>query len=394
MTKKGWKKDWEERIKSFATAVNMEGKNIEDALKAVVGEPSEQALKVLSSEEFATFEDLKSALSPLNIPVGVFRQNVDLLRGPKSESEKPAPEQAETVGPSLDVLPSVPDDSSFIEMLKVGGELKVGQTEVISAIKAAIAHRVGLFKLPETLKTRMEEFAESVEEPAGKGFWELRNLVVQRRYSDVLNVLGIEGHFMNEKRKNQLINRLEEHFWATLYDFHRQLQNWQRSWMEGAANPAMMVAAIASASGGGQMPPGMMAPPPTDVLRDAAESVINNTNKIFAGFGIPVARALAYDAHQIKKVLQDERLPASIGALNNEQMLKMLNIDVTADYVRLERNVVRYALSVMELPKVDSGQAELVYLSALLQLGLSIPWNKLVEGATGGLSPSREPERY
>ena len=68
-----------------------------------------------------------------------------------------------------------------------------------------------------------------------------------------------------------------------------------------------------------------------------------------------------------------------IGAANKEQMLKMLGADVASDYVRLERNLVRYMLSVMELPNVTSGQSEIAYFGAMLQLGNSIPWVKLMK---------------
>jgi hypothetical protein len=58
-------------------------------------------------------------------------------------------------------------------------------------------------------------------------------------------------------------------------------------------------------------------------------------------------------------------------------MLKMFHADIAADYVRLEMNVTRYALAIMQLPKITAGQQETVYLGAMLQLGLSISWDKL-----------------
>jgi hypothetical protein len=51
-------------------------------------------------------------------------------------------------------------------------------------------------------------------------------------------------------------------------------------------------------------------------------------------------------------------------------------VDVSADYVRLEHSVTRFALAVMELPKIGP-EAELAYLSALLMLGSQIPWDRL-----------------
>ena len=152
--------------------------------------------------------------------------------------------------------------------------------------------------------------------------------------------------------------------------------------MSGASNPGMMATMFTMAMSGRNsgMPPGMLQPPDTSGLRDAAEGVINNINRVFAGTGIPVARALAYDAQEIKKILADDRLPSMLGAANREQMLKMLKTNVSADYVRLERNVTKYILSVMEYQNISSGQSEYAYLGAMLQLGISIPWDTLISG--------------
>ncbi|MFH0891690.1 MAG: hypothetical protein V1867_02825 [Candidatus Falkowbacteria bacterium] len=385
---------WQERVGAFADKVGKSLGVVTIALRPIVGEAGDEALGYLADETAAPTAEIREKLAGLNIPSAKFNAHVGILRGPKVKVEA-SPEASVARGPSLDILPAVPDDDSFLAMLKVGGELKIGQTEIISALKAALAERVGLFHLPEVLRDRMESFAEQNDEPCGEAYYKLRKMVTQRNYAEVLSVLGVEGQFVNASRKKKLLDRLEEYLWVALHDFQSQLMNWQRSWMDGAANPALMMAAFTAAvGGGGQMPPGMMSPPDTSVLRDAAESVIDKINKAFAGTGIPVSRALAYDAQTIKNVMQDERLPALVGAATKEQMLKMLGVDVAADYVRMERNLVRYALSVMELPKVDGGNSELVYLGAMVQLGLSIPWDKLLRGGTKPAPAKKNFQRF
>lgn len=281
---------------------------------------------------------------------------------------------------SLDVLPTVPDDASWLDMLKIGGVAKVQVVDVIAAIRAAIASRVGLYELPDILVARMEEFAESQDEPVGENFFRLQKLVTSRSYADVLAAIGATGQFVNEKRKREMVRKLNELLWPSLQSFHGQLKGWAESWAQAGSNPAMILSVLAVGIGGGQgavMPPGMLQPPDTAGLRDEAEGVINTINKIFGGLGIPVARAMGYDALRIREVLEDPALPAAVGATNKEQMLKMLNVAVGADYVRLERNIVRYALAIMELTKVTSGNSEYQYLGAMLQLGSAIPWDKL-----------------
>jgi hypothetical protein len=107
------------------------------------------------------------------------------------------------------VLPNVPDDESFIIALKTGGELKVNPTSVLSAIKAAIADKLGFFNLPKSIKEKMEKFAESIDEPVNPEFFKLQKLVTTRNYADVLNALGVEGQFMNDARQNAFLKKLD-----------------------------------------------------------------------------------------------------------------------------------------------------------------------------------------
>jgi len=236
---------------------------------------------------------------------------------------------------------------------------------------------------PDKIIEAMEKYAEGLDEPCPPAYYEIQKIISKRAYADILKALDIEGTIrMSAKRKDELLNKLESGFWESISSFNTLVKGWQEQWMSGASNPGMMATMFTMAMSGRNsgMPPGMLQPPDTSGLRDAAEGVINNINRVFAGTGIPVARALAYDAQEIKKILADDRLPSMLGAANREQMLKMLKTNVSADYVRLERNVTKYILSVMEYQNISSGQSEYAYLGAMLQLGISIPWDTLISG--------------
>jgi len=303
------------------------------------------------------------------------------------EAFAPKPTEAESVVSNTaalqNILPALPDDSSFTEMLKTGGVLKIDRTNVIAAMRAAIASNVGLFDLPDKLIERMETFALEQDEPLGDTFYKLQKQLTRRDYGEILSVLGTTGTFVSDRRKRETLTRLNTLLWPALREFNTQLRTWVETWSQGAANPAAMMMVIMSQGGAhGIMPPGMLQPPATDVLRDKGETVIDQINKVFAGTGIPVSRALAYDAMQIREVLEDANLPSTVGAATRDQMLKMLGIEVGAEFVRLERNVTQFALAIMELPKVATGSDELAYLSAMWQLGSQIPWDKLGTGTS------------
>lgn len=386
------------RILAFATAVGKTVEEVTEALKQYLGEFNDTTADILADETSTPIEDLKPVLteSGPKIPLPVMKHNLYLLRGKEKAAELPAAAPAAASVPAAsgfatDVLPAVPDDESFLEALKVGGVLRVGTTEVICAIRSALANRAGLYDLPKILLNLIEETAMSMRKPSGPEFYELQKLVTQRSYAEIFKALEVPGEFATEGRKKQLLERVDPTLWDALYGFQNQLLGWRDTWSAGMANPMMMLSFMAMGSAGQQMPPGMMTPPDTAQLRDAAESVIETINAVFAGPSIPIARALAWDAQRVKKLLTDERLPVATGAVDTEQMLLKLGVAVTADYVRMERSIVRYALGIMEYPKVTPGNEEYNYLGALLQLGLSIPWDKLPErtrvagkGRTGG----------
>jgi hypothetical protein len=353
--------------------------DVRNALTPVIGEGPD-ALEILADPTSVSNDDLIEALVKTGpkIPLGVFRKHLPALRGAAPAAPAPAAGAA-PAALNFSILPPVPDEPSFIAALKIGGVLKVGPTDVISAVKAAHALQVGLFGLPTTLMRKMEDFALKQEEPCGPDFYELQKLLTQKRYGEILSALGVPGSFVSAGKKTEFFTRLHLKLWPALKSFNAQLTAWQQAWMSGMSNPGMMVMAMAAGTSGGIMPPGMMAPPDTSNLRASAEEVINEINRVFAGPGIPVARALAFDATRIMTILNKPTLPTQVGAASKDQMLKELGITVGADVVRMEQSITRYALAIMSLAEVPA-DAEVNYLGAMLQLGLTIPWDKLGAG--------------
>jgi hypothetical protein len=277
------------------------------------------------------------------------------------------------------VLPSVPTDASWLEALRTGGVLKVDQSTVISAIRAALAWRAGLYGIPETLVKLMEKFADENDEQVTPEFFVLRKQMTKRSYAEIFTAIeGLDGSYVTEARKKQLFARIDERLWPAIIGFYDALRSWQDAWMQGAANPALMMNAIMAAVGGGMaMPPGMMQPPDTGVLRDNADAVADAVNRVFAGTGVQIASALAYDASKIKEALENQRLPALIGVANRDQMLKQLGVAISATYPRLETNLTRFVLAIMQVKNQPAGNEEIQYFGALFMLGSQIPWDQL-----------------
>lgn len=98
--------------------------------------------------------------------------------------------------------------------------------------------------------------------------------------------------------------------------------------------------------------------------------------KMFAGSGIPVARALAADAQQLTELIKKPELIAALGAANREEMLKKLGIGVGADVARTEKSVLQFALCVLKMSTVETSQLP-PYILAVRQVGATVPWASL-----------------
>ncbi len=299
------------------------------------------------------------------------------------DAAKPAPGVA-SAAPSVvstaafdGLLPSVQDDESWIKALKTGGVSKVDTSTVIAAVRAALAKSVGLYEVPAKLVSAMEAFADESEEQVDPVFYVLRKQMTRRNYADIFAAVdGLDGAFVTDKRKAQLLSRLDQFLWPAIVSFDGQLKGWYESYKQVFTGPDALMALVGGLNGGGLAPGIMQAPPDTAVLQDAADTVKDAVNRVFAGTGVQIAAALAYEASEIKKSLEDSRLPALTGSINREQMLKKLGVAVPASYPRLETNLTKYVLAVMGLEDQSSGAEELRYLGALFMLGSQIDWTQ------------------
>ena len=382
--------NWTVYVTPFANALGVEVATVGDMLKSVAGAPGERAMSILKDASLSPDADIKAIL-PEGTPSGVANQAIALLR-----EQQPAVDPTAMMFGGGDSLPQVPDDTSWLESLKIGGILKFNRETAVGTVSAGLGNKVGLFDLPKRVVDMMEAHAESLDEPVPAEFFELQRSMTERSYAEIFAAIpGASGRYATQARKNDLLRKLDETLWPALLSFQNQLSDWLDSWQKGMANPAMLAQVLLSSRMGGTMPPGMMAPPSTSVLRDSAEGVINAINRVFSGTGIPVAMALAYDAQQIRKALENPNLPAHVGAANREQMLKKLGVAVSSDYPRLERDLKKYTLGIIELPNVASGQSELNYITDLYQVGATIPWDKLgrmpeISGGRGRMHTAAE----
>ena len=280
------------------------------------------------------------------------------------------------------LLPSVPNDDSWLKALKAGGVLKVGEASYIAAIRAAFAYKAKLYDIPKELVKCIEAYSDETEEQVDATFYKMRNALTRRNYSDIFAAIeGLDGTFVTEKRRNDFLKRINDDVWPAIMDSYNALDGWYQTWKSSISDPSMFAAAFTGMFNGGHSAM-MINAPDTAVLHDAGETLVNAINRAFRGTGVQIAAALAYDANEIRKTLEDPSLPAMIGVRNREMMLKKIGVNVSSNYVRLEQNLVKYVLGFVNHDTVTS-DIEVNYFVALWQLGAQINWDELGRGNLG-----------
>lgn len=346
-------------------------------------------LGVESIEELASLE--VSDLTGAGMKLAKARKMVSDLKTPVPDTKAPAPTtvvQTQAFQSQFEsLLPSIPSDESWLNALKTGGILKVDQSSYIAAIRAALADRAGLYKIPEVLSKAMEAYADETEEQVDPTFYALRKSLTRRTYGDIFAAIdGLDGNFITDSRRKEFLSRIRDTLWPAIADSYHALDAWYNTWRASFSDPGMMLSVLAGGIGSGM---GMITPPDTAAVHDAGDTLVNAINRVFRGTGVQVAGALAYDANTIRQTMEDPRLPSMIGAKNREMMLKKIGTNVSSNYVRLEQNLVKYVLGFTSHDSVTS-DVETNYFVGLWQLGAQINWAELGIGSNsynGSSSP-------
>ncbi len=378
---------WNERVGTFAKTLGLTIETVNVKLKPLVGDPSDDNVATLADPDCVSDDDLVAAFS--DMPKAKVKRAAKEFR---AAAAPPSAAPASMAAPAVNaMLPTLPDDDSFLAALRVGGTPKISGTEVSAAVRIFVAHQTGLSDIPKRILALLEERAEEMDEPIGEEFVEVRRAVLEQRYGDIMEAVGLKGHSVTVEQRRKLTEKMGS-LPGILRDFQKVVSGWCEEWMAQVSNPAMFMQTMAAAMGGGSgLLGGMTAPPDAGAVLAAAEGVINGFNQMFSGYGRATARAMGYDAVKVKQVLADPRLPTAIGATNREELLKRLGVGVSSDLVRLEADIGRYVLAVYQIgeSKVATDQLP-VYLTAVANLGKQINWERLI-GVNGARpSPRRD----
>lgn len=275
------------------------------------------------------------------------------------------------------MLPSLGDDQSFLAALRVGGTPKISATEVEAAVRIYVAHQTGLDSIPDRLLKMMEARAENMQEPVDEDFTAVRQIVMEKKYGEILAAVGLKGHSVTKEHRSTLIGKMAR-LPEVLRNFQTVVGGWHASYLEETNNPGMIAQTIALAiKGGPGLLDGMLSVPDAGPVYSAAEGVINAFNQMFSGYGRGTARAMSYDNVKAKEVLADPRLLPAVGFTSRDELIKTMELGVGSDLVQFERDVGCYVLAIYQVGerKIPTDQLP-SYLGSLARLGKQIPWDR------------------
>jgi len=298
----------------------------------------------------------------------------------------PAPAAApSTAAMMASLIPQVPTDESFLSNLVTGGVLKPSENDVLAAIRALNASRYGIFDIDDRILEAIAQRAEEMEEPWPDLYYEVQKNLAKKAHAEILQALGVSSKVVSQAAVKKFLGRMSD-IWSQLAGFYDVVDGYVTNW-QTQMGPQAMMAVMGTLVGGGAAGPLPFAAEAPDAtpLADQARGIIDSINKMFAGPGIPVARALAADAQQLSEILKKPELINAIGAANRDEMLKKLGISVGADASRSETSVLQFALCVLKLSSVEVSQLPR-YVLAMRQVGSTIPWSALNAGSNGARS--------
>lgn len=359
---------WIQAIQPFVSRLGLSAEQVTQAILAakLVKIAHDDAVEVLSDPDAITNEDFISAFPEAT--KGDLRKAVSEMRNaakPATPSaptpQVSAPQMLASAAPAMAtfVIPDIPEGEGLLAALSSSKSLTVDAVTIRAALEAYQADQMDLSGVPERLADLMEHHADAIEEPVGEEFLEILKFVRARKYADV----NVESRLVTGERKRVFMGRMQA-LPRALTQFHAVLSSWNEQLKSNrSANPLGILSGA------------NFWPPPDEVI-GASEIVVACLKKTFGGFGVQVARALAYESIKIRETLERPELPALTGSANRELMLTALGCRLTNADVRMERNVARYVLYVAtEVPRNLPGGQEGPALEALYNLGqMILPW--------------------
>ncbi len=354
---------------AFVSTLGKPADEVADALAGVVGDITDDAVALLGNADDTPDADIKAALVTKiagSVPTAIANKAIRGIRDVVVPAA-PAPVANGSAGARHDttLLANVVDDSSILDLLRMGGVAKMTPEDLIVAVRGAFVRSVSVDRIIPTLLSKMRERAEALDEPLGTTYFKLLKASRRRAYADVLAAFDGAVTTVADAEKQTFLDKVDT-LWPSLKAFQAQLDSYRQLHKDESADVGNIVAAIRL---GGTA---VEYPDPSQVIA-AARGIIDRFNRVFGGMGIPAARAIGKDLAEEAELLRNPELPAALGSGSFEEMVKTLGLGVPTEAKTTELSIAKFVLNLLKLPDQPQDQQPEVIL-ALQRLGKPIDW--------------------
>lgn len=383
---------WKAVVGVLASGINLSLDVVTTRLvtKQLVASSDDASAEALASAAAIPDSDLLEAFP--EIPRGNLRLAIHKMR----ESSVPAPVapapivSATATGAAqrmqTPVLPLVPGDDVLSDRLRAGGISKVEPEHVVALVRAVCADDAGLFELPKKIYDLIQKRLRSINEPASGELLRLRKLVNRRKFSSIIDAMSdVDDIAINEEDRRELLKSARETLIPGLWNYMRGLLIWRREALAAAQMSAMpMFNQFTS----GAVDPGLIAlvgassSINTAPVVDGVAEVNDTVNKTFRGLGVLAAISLLEQVRHATELMSNESLRTLMGVTTQEEALRLLGVNVGINDQRDERELARFTIAAMNLPRVDSG-SEMAYIGQMIASGAQVNWTRFGVNTNG-----------
>ncbi len=387
---------WALLLTPLATAFGLEIAALNGKLAEHVGEPKDESLELFS---YVKDEALTGMANPKAPKALVAKAIADLRTALAPAPEPEAPVADPSVGTDFTtLLPSLPDDQSFLSALVDIDPLKVDEMVAVAGVRGMLAFDLGLDGIPKRVMQEVEAYAVTQGDQCPPIFYEVRRMLRRRAHADVLDAIKLPGGgkvgsdgIMDAEHQKQLVARMRP-LVSGMHQFHTMVNGWMEAYAQASGNPLLLQQAIGQIFMGGKMGamgmnPAVMAAmqeqPDIQPIIDAALAFNTEANRAFAGVYAHTAKGMAADYLMYTGLLQRPELPAAMGAANHRDMMKSkLKATIPPMYRQIEQQLSKYMLAMFRLGKVgpvDEDQS-LGLIVALYRTGKLMNWDEVLRG--------------
>ncbi len=286
------------------------------------------------------------------------------------------PEETGVISSTSTVLAPIPKDSDWLEGLRQQGILQFSTQTYMAGIKALLAANLGTFTAITRLKDLVSEYALTNGLAAPNLYYDLQNILARREFGPIFaaleeNRVGNVPIYASIDDVNDLGIRMQNILVPEILEAVEALSAWHEELTKLKKTDFFVQQTMTSIQD-------MTADsyPNTAKLYDAGKQLRLKINQTFASNGIQKALAIQGEYESFMRILNNPELPASVGAVDRDNVMKMLGLDAKAAIVRAAPYIAQFVLNMVEVENLAK-PSELRFFIDLHRLTMQIDWSTL-----------------